>query len=107
MGFVTLARRRGSGTVKAGLSGGGREIAVFRCGEECHAVSPAAPMPLPSCPGAAWIVTATGWSALCTGPSSTCVPERRSPPAALSLEVFAVNVEVGQVLVDLSGKQPG
>lgn len=108
MGFVALCKassiRDGEGK---SFSVGGRDLAVFRCGEELHAVSSLcthalADLSQGSVDRARHRVECPLHGAefdLRTG-------EALSPPAALPLQVFALKVEAGQVLVDLSGKHP-
>lgn len=108
MGFVAVCKlasiRDGEGR---SFSVGGRDITVFRCGEELHAVSSQCTHALAdlsegSVDRARHQVECPMHGAefdLRTG-------EALSPPAALPLQVFVVKVEAGEVLVDPSGKHP-
>ena len=109
MGFVALCKatsiRDGEGK---GFSVGGRDLAVFRCGEELHAVSSLCTHALADLSeGSVDRARHRVECPLHGAEFDLRTGEALSPPAALSLQVFAVKVEDGQVLVDLSGKQPG
>lgn len=109
MGVVTVGKlkdfRDGEGK---GVSVGGREIAVFRFGADVHAVSSACTHALADLSaGSVDRVRRTVECPLHGAEFDLRTGEALSPPAALPLEVFDVQVVGDEVRVDLAGRRRG
>lgn len=109
MGFVTVGRLEdfedGEGK---GVSVGGRQLAIFRFGNEFHAVSQACTHALANlAEGGVDRVRRTVECPLHGAEFDLRTGEALSPPAALPLEVFEVQVVGDEVRVDLAGRSRG
>lgn len=109
MGVVTVGKLRefrdGEGK---GFSFGGRDIAVVRCGNDLYAVSSVCTHALADLSaGSVDRVRRTVECPLHGAEFDLRTGEALSPPAALPLEVFEVQVVGDEVRVDLAGRRRG